>query len=432
MNRRQFLEISLKAGGCCLLSGLPRFSQAATLDNVVFNSGIYAANQPQTIMIFLYGGASELAGNFTNYADFSTRSQNSYPTHFGSGNLVATTNGFWQSAGGSTMESLLAANDLNVFRTCFSQVRWDEGNRSHGICVSQNQRGSFADDAPGIFANLGRILQSNGIIGDNTKLPFITMEGESEFYSTGNLVRVPTLEPVTITENLDNPFKRGSERSYSDVMDTLAQLQNEDGKIKDAFAKREEMEAFIDEIDALADPDLGTDDYEDNSFAEKLKTAIKILDYNSDTQAISLGTSGLGGWDDHNDAENYPSRMDQLFLGLKSAMAHIRSLGKRGKINIMVMGDFGRGVNLNSANGWDHGNLQTVYVLGGTNYFSTPGIVGTTTLDDTGSVNRLYLKPATDSYWFEPLGIASTIYSIYGVTNPEVLTGGIPAITPLV
>lgn len=123
MNRRQFLEISLKAGGCCLLSGLPRFSQAATLDNVVFNSGIYAANQPQTIMIFLYGGASELAGNFTNYADFSTRSQNSYPTHFGSGNLVATTNGFWQSAGGSTMESLLAANDLNVFRTCFSQVR---------------------------------------------------------------------------------------------------------------------------------------------------------------------------------------------------------------------------------------------------------------------------------------------------------------------
>lgn len=258
------------------------------------------------------------------------------------------------------------------------------------------------------------------------------MEGESEFYSTGNLVRVPTLEPVTITENLDNPFKRGSERSYSDVMDTLAQLQNEDGKIKDAFAKREEMEAFIDEIDALADPDLGTDDYEDNSFAEKLKTAIKILDYNSDTQAISLGTSGLGGWDDHNDAENYPSRMDQLFLGLKSAMAHIRSLGKRGKINIMVMGDFGRGVNLNSANGWDHGNLQTVYVLGGTNYFSTPGIVGTTTLDDTGSVNRLYLKPATDSYWFEPLGIASTIYSIYGVTNPEVLTGGIPAITPLV
>lgn len=431
MNRRQFIKLSLATGATYMLGDMGGLAQAAPLDEVIFDAGIYGANRAQTIMIFLYGGASELAGNFTNYDAFKDRSQNSYATHFGSGNLNSTTNGFWQSAGGTTMETMLAAGNLSVFRTCFSQVRWDTNNRSHGSCVSQNQRGSFIDDAPGIFYNLGAILKSNGIIDDNSKLPFLTMEGESTFYATGNLQRDPIIEPISITENLDNPFSRGSERSYTEQMDILAQLNNPEGKIKDAFAKRREMETFINDLNQVADPELGQDNYENNSFAEKLKTAIKILDFNSETQLISLGTAGLGGWDDHNDGENYPPRMDELFLALKSAMAHIHSLGKGGQINIMVMGEFGRGVNLNSANGWDHGNLQNLYVLGGTDYFTTPGIVGQTVVDDTGSVNRLYLRPHTSSYWFEPLSVASTIYSIYGVTNPEVLTGGYPTIAPL-
>ena len=431
MNRRDFIKLSMYAGCSCLLPNIPRVAAAGPLDSVQFNPAVYAENQPQTIMIFLYGGASELAGNFTNYDQFKDLSQNSYSSHFGSDNLDATANGFWSNAGGTTMETLLSAGDLNVFRTCFSQVRWDNDNRSHGSCVAQNQRGTYNEDAPGIFANLARVLKTNGIIDESTKMPFLTMEGDSAFYATGDLVRDPLLEPTSINENLDNPFHRSSERDYSDEMDSLAQLMNPAGKIKDAFAKRSEMEAFIDEIAGLVDPDLGEDNYEDNSFAEKMKTAVKILGHNQDTQVISLGTSGLGGWDDHNDAENYMARMAQLFRALKSAMAHIRLLGKRGNINIMVMGDFGRGVNLNSANGWDHGNLQTVYVLGGTNYFNIPGIVGDTELVNTGSVNRLYLRPGQSSYWFEPLSVAATLYSIYGITNPGVLTDGMDVITPL-
>ncbi|THB79944.1 MAG: DUF1501 domain-containing protein [Desulfobacteraceae bacterium] len=399
----------------------------------MFNPSVYAANQPQTIMIFLYGGASELGGNFTNYNQFKNLSQSSYEAHFRSGNLVATPNGFWERAGGTTMESLLSAGDLSVFRTCFSQVRWDNGNRSHGSCVAQNQRGSFNEDAAGIFANLGRILKQNHIINTNTRLPFLTMEGESGFFAGGDFARDPLVEPISMSENVgDNPFRRYSERDYSDEMDALAQHYNPEGQIKDAFEQRMEMEEFINTIDDLPDPELGTNNYENNSFARKLKTAIKVMDYNPDTRVISLGTSGLGGWDDHNDAEEYMDRMEGLFLALKSGMAHIRSLGKRGKINIIVMGEFGRGVNLNSANGWDHGNLQTVFVLGGTDYFSTPGIVGETVVENTGSVNRLFLRPKSASYWFEPLSVASTIYSIYGVTNPQVLTDGNPVISPLV
>ena len=440
MNRRDFLKLSLCAGCSSLIPAFPRLAAAGPLDDVSFNVSTYGTNRPQTIMVFLYGGPSELAGNFTNYDQFQNLSQTNYAEYFGSDNLQATTNGFWKAAGGDIMEELLANHDLSVFRTCFSQVRWNDNNRSHGICVAQNQRGTFNQDGAGIFSNLARVLYSNGIIDNTTIMPFMTMEGESGFYARGNLEMIPIIEPISISENLDNPFSRSSERGYSDTMDALAQAHNRalnlSPKITDAFAKRAEMEQFINNIDGIPDPDLGTNgngedlNYENNHFAEKLKTAIKIMNYNADTQVITLGTGGLGGWDDHNDAENYLGRMDRLFRALRSAVAHIRQVGKIGTINIMVMGDFGRGLNLNSANGWDHGNLQNFFLLGGSDYFYTPGVVGETRVSATGSVNRLYSIPKSGTYWFEPLSVAATIYSIYGITNPEVLTGNQPVIAP--
>jgi uncharacterized protein (DUF1501 family) len=116
--------------------------------------------------------------------------------------------------------------------------------------------------------------------------------------------------------------------------------------------------------------------------------------------------------------------MEALFSALKSAMDHIKAENKDTEINIMVFGDFGRNVNLNSALGWDHGNNQNLFLLGGKNYFNHIGVVGETKLNNTGSLNRLYLVPKEGSAEFEPVSIASTIYKIYGIENPEVLTGG--------
>jgi len=441
MNRRDFIKVSLASACGLVLPSLPGRSLAGPLDSINFDRNVYSANQAQTIMVFLYGGASELGCNFTNYDDFKNLSETDYEYYFRSENVEATINGFWRAAGGDIMEELLAQHDLRVFRTCFSQVRWDADNRSHGSCVAQNQRGTFHEDAPGIFANLARILYANGQIDENTQMPFLTMDGESGFYARSNMSMVPILEPIAINENLDNPFDRLWAPAYSDHMDQLAQARNRrlglSAKITDAFAKRVEMKSFIQEIKNIADPDLGNNshgddlNYQNNSFAHKLRTAIKILNHNPDTKVITLATSGLGGWDDHNDADNYLRRMRDLFLALRSAMAHLKQLGRDQTINIMVMGDFGRGVNLNSANGWDHGNLQNFLVLGGKRYFNNSGIVGETQLDAAGSVNRLYLRPKNGSYWFEPLSIAATIYKIYGVTNPEVLTDNNPVITPL-
>ena len=441
MKRRDFLKLAMCAGCSCLLPGFTNRAVADPLDDILFDPAVYSANEAQTILVFLYGGASELAGNFTNYDEFKDLSESSYADYFGSTNVVATANQFWGEAGGDLMEELLATNDLNVFRTCFSQVRWDNDNRSHGSCVSQNQRGTFNEEAPGIFANLSRVLYTNGIITTDTTMPFISMDGESALFTRGNLPMISILEPFTIDANLDNPFERGWARDYSDTMDTLAQERNQllnlSEKITDAFDKRAELDVFIKDIKAIPDPQLGTNaagddlNYENIDFANKLKTAVKILHANTDTKVISLSTSGLGGWDDHNDADNYLLRMKQMFRALRSAVTHIKQLGKDDTINIMIMGDFGRGLNLNSAKGWDHGNLQSLYVLGGKRYFTTPGVVGETIVDATGDANRLFLRPATNSTWFEPSSVAATIYSIYGITNPEVLTDGNGVISQL-
>jgi len=344
------------------------------------------------------------------------------------------------------METLLANGDMTLFRCCYSQVREETNNKAHGSCTTQNQKGSFDDDNAGILANLAQILKANGVVNENTLMPFVTLEGESKFYAEGRLPLEGYLKPVGISEELDNPYSRYSrdwryytpeEREISGYnnsetgfdaalhakMDMLAQNNNEAGKIKDAFERRASLDTFIDDISTSVTPDMGEDAYPTNNrFADKLETAVKILSKNQDTKVITIGTGGLGGWDDHNEARDYVSRTESLFRTLRSAMAHIKAEGKEDTINIMVFGEFGRNVNLNSALGWDHGNLQNFYVLGGKGYFNHKGVVGETVLENTGQINRLYLKPKGDSYQFEPMSIAATIYKIYGIENPETLT----------
>ena len=433
---------------------LPSYTSAKdlNLNEINFSSGIYNDNNAQTIIVFLYGGASELAGNLTNLTEIKSLSQSNYDSYFGT--ITKTANNLWREAGGKYMEDLINAGDMTLFRTCFSRVRDANNNKAHGVCVLQNQTGSFDENHAGIITNLARILEKNNIINRNTIMPFVTLDGDSNFFFEGNTPPASYLKPVALSANLRiNPYARNersylyytpSERKISNynhatlgfnaplhtTMDTLAQQNNNEGKIKNAFSKRKSISNFISDIDSKPIPNLGANAYQDTRFPNKLKTAIKILTHNPDTKIVTLSTNGLGGWDNHDQALSYVDRMENVFRGLKSAMAHIKAEGKANKINIMVFGEFGRNVNLNNGNGWDHGNLQNLYVLGGKGYFNHKGVVGQTTLTN-GGINRLFLKPKSGSYEFEPLSIAATLYSIYGVENPETLTNGNNVITPL-
>ena len=456
MKRRDFIKLSLITGFAVLQ---PTFTYAKNLDvsQITFSSGIYQNNNAQTIVIFLYGGASQLAGNLSNIENIENASQSSYANYFRG--VTPTENNCWQEAGGTHMETLMANGDMTLFRSCYSAQREAVNNKSHGECIVQNQKGTFDEDAGGILSNLAQILESNQVVNANTLMPFVTLEGESKFYIEGNTPLSGYLKPVGLDEAFNNPYNRESTRrwfNYTEAerdsapktywktdeeggfepalmkhMDTLAQKNNSAGKIKEAFERRESLSSFIKDVAGAATPDLGADTYPDNDFSKKIEAAVKLLSQNSDTKVVTLGTGGLGGWDDHNEARDYVTRMENLFGSLKSAIAHIKAVNKINQINIMVFGDFGRNVNLNSANGWDHGNLQNFYVLGGKGYFNHKGVVGETILENTGAINRLYLKPKNNTYWFEPLSIAATLYKIYGIENPETLTDGYEAIEPL-
>ena len=434
---------------------MPRFTYASKLDlSKIFFSK--PEINPQTIIVYLYGGASQLAGNLTNIDEIKKYSQNSYDSHFRS--ITPTTNSFWKEAGGDSLEKMLNEEDMTIYRCCYSSIREKAGNKAHGVCTEQNQKGTFnTEEAGGMVSNLANILNTHGVVDKNTFMPFISMEGDSIFYTDGHVKTPSYLKAVGIDETFNNPYKRvrytirnwlyytreerkknnydrsnkegGFNPAFNAQMDKVAQTHNQEGKIKNAFTKRENLSTFINEIKESQTPDLGEDAYpRDNQFSKKLEASIKILDKNSDTKVITLETAGLGGWDDHNDARKYVDRAQDLFRALRSAMAHLKTINKIESINIMVFSEFGRNVNLNSANGWDHGNLQNLYIFGGKGYFNHKGVVGETVVDVTGKLNRLWLKPKDETYWFEPLSIASTLYKIYGIENPEALTGGYKAI----
>jgi hypothetical protein len=440
MKRRNFLK-TLSFVTASLLFPLRVAATPIDFSKIEFDAARYTQNNAQTIMVFLYGGPSQLGANLSNIEAIKLASQSNYDDYFNG--ITPTPNGFWQEAGGDTMEEMLLSGDMNIFRTLYSQLREDEGNQSHGQCVSQNQRGvNTLDDTNGIFSIIANTLYQNKKIDENTKLPFISMEGESTFFTAYDFSIESFLKPTSLSDNLDNPYNRrnannwtyytNAERSiehYEDnrsaldmAMDRVAQLTNSEGKIKENFNKRVELDAFVNDINKAVVPE-GIE-YPDDSFSQKLSNAIKILVNNKDTKIISLGSNGFGGWDDHSQSRDYRPRMASLFASLQAAMKHIKAEGRDGNINIMVWGDFGRNVNLNSTFGWDHGNLQNFYLFGGKNYFNHLGVVGETSLENTGELNRLYLKPAPKSYWFEPYSVAATLYSLYGIKNPEYLTGG--------
>ena len=431
-NRRNFLK---GAGALGLSTLFPSFSLQANIDyNAIrFDESLYADNNAQTILVYLYGGPSELAGNLTNLTQIDRLSQNHYPLD----RMTQTANHCWKEAGGDIMENLLGSNDLNLFRTCYRTV---DDLKSHGECTTQAQHGNPSDNHAGIVANLAAILAHKGAIspasgaGDIGKsIPFVTMEGESAFFYENDLALASYLKPVAFGTGSRNPYKREgwyqrqiinpeTNTTLGQMLDTMAHRFAKPGKVEEAFTKRALLETFADAINAQTLPD-GVIYPENNVFAERLEQAMKLLIMNPHTKMVSMGSPGLGGWDDHSQAlRNYPRRMTDLMQAISSAIDHMKAAGKN-NINIVVFGEFGRNVNLNNSEGWDHGNNQNVYWFGGSDYMNHLGIVGETEVFGTGNANRLYTRPKSNSPHFQVFSIAATLYRMYGITNPEVLTG---------
>ena len=451
ITRRQFLKTSGFVG---LSLMLPPFfggqnATSAILDDINY---VPPSVMPQVINIFLYGGPSELAGNLTNIEDINANSQNSYPSSLDPNNEEKdiTSNKFWGAAGGGAMENLLANGDMSLYRTI---NRLKDDSKAHGRSVTQNLVGNLDLFFSGIATTLAAILvtfnpfekEINELI-----LPFVSFEGESVAFNLGDLEIPQVLRPVTIGSNLQNPYQRkknwhldSSEEDINDaILDDLAQTVSALGpeshnKVNEAFAKRAELADYLEQIinpdiiyeNLPIDPDTNEQiQYPDTSFGEKLLGAVSLAIMNPDTVFISLGSEGLGGWDDHSGAlEDYPPRMQALWDALEVAARHMRLEGAD-NIIINIFGDFGRNVNVNDSMGWDHGNNQNLYTLGGSAIADRAlgKLVGKTKRIGTSFENRQYTSPRGSSYQCEPFAIAASMFKYFGVQNPEILTGEPP------
>jgi len=435
LSRRHFLN-GIGAMGLSTLWPSETLQARRLTQKIQFDRDLYEQNNAQTIIVFLYGGPSELAGNMTNIEEISRRSTNPYPLE-DDRYISLTPDHFWAQAGGNAMQRMLDKEEMNLFRTCFRTV---DDTKSHGYCTSQAQRGTDLSGHAGVIATLASVLDREGVISSGGKeigegIPFVTLEGESDFFAEEDLDLSAYLKPVALGDDSSNPYQRrgwweqhiyNSEKgtTIGKLFDRYSKRMNREGKIKEAFEKRKELETFVDDVNAVAIPE-GVNYPSHNIFADLLKQAMKLLIFNPHTKVVSMGSPGLGGWDDHSDAlGEYTRRMTDLMEAIEAAMAHMKAVGKT-NINIVVFGEFGRNVNYNDSLGWDHGNNQNIYWFGGQDYFNRLGVVGETEV--TGEETRLYLQPKNfgkkkASPHFQVFSVAATLYRLYGITNPELLT----------
>jgi len=333
-------------------------------------------------------------------------------------------------------------------------------------------------------------------------LPFVSFEGDTRAYQQDPDFNIPLLyRGITLDQNFRNPYSRCAANtncnpvSYDAELEALL-LQNGvkisaeeyknlrysgsansfnlraflENKISGIGAANNSPLPFITDANDIAEANLDPDNpgrllYPNNRYRDRISAAVTLALVNPGSLYITVG-GGLGGWDDHNNGiDDYRNRMNDLFETLKAAMLHIKysdrsqdaaqtgagsatgalktldgRLRSTDNIVINVYGDFGRRVNLNGNQGWDHGNNQNLFTFGGAGV--RPGgmaalgkVVGKTVRVGDPGTNNQVTEPAPGSYEAEPMSVASTVYSYFGVQNPEVLTrddelnpAGVPAI----
>ena len=323
-------------------------------------------------------------------------------------------------------------------------------------------------------------------------LPFVSFEGDTRYFQQDPDYTLPLLlRGTTLDEDLQSPYSRSADadpiktalNSLVGKVMTPAKVSRFSG-VNDGFALREFFEDKMGGLEPSATVNATTDSsgvtlpnvtlqadadaigvglntpvrYPQNQYTDRIRAAVTLALKNPSTAYITVG-GGLGGWDDHNNGiDNYPDRMNDLFAVMQAAMLHIKysnnaatlpttPTGPAGtrttssNIAINMFGDFGRLVNLNNSEGWDHGNNQNLYTFG-INGLGSPrpaGALGkvvgrTQRVGDPGTNNQV-TEPVPGSYEAEPMSVASTVYSYFGVQNPEVLTAddernpdGVPAI----
>ncbi len=397
-------------------------------------------------------------------------------------------------AGGRAMQFMVDNNYMSVYRTLMKRL---DGTRSHRESLLQSFKGSLdIEGSAGVGTKVAATLYQHraqyegtttladgtaiGDIVNDLLLPFVSFEGDTRAFQQDPNFQIPLLyRGITLDQNFNNPYSRGSNNNDA-VLEALANTRRTAAynarysKAANSFDLRAFLESKIDNIGTADDPanlPFITDPvdaaavgltagqqlvYPNTQYTSRVRAAVTLALVNPGSLYLTVG-GGLGGWDDHNNGiDNYRNRMNALLETLKAAMLHIKYSDQsqnggafttldgntRSTDNIVInmFGDFGRRVNLNGNQGWDHGNNQNLFTFGGAGVRAGGAaalgkVVGRTVRVGAGGTNNQVTEPAPGSYEAEPMSVASTVFSYYGVQDPELLTRddelnplGVPAI----
>ncbi len=397
-------------------------------------------------------------------------------------------------AGGRAMQFMVDNGYMSVYRTLMKRL---DGTRSHRESLLQSFKGSLdIEGSAGVGTKIAATLfqhraqfENNTTLADGTVisdivndllLPFVSFEGDTRAYQQDPNFQIPLLyRGITLDQNFNNPYTRNSNPNDT-TLEALAESIRTDAYdarysgAANSFNLRAFLESKIDNIGAADDPanlpiiteavdaaSVGLSAgqqlvYPNTQYTARVRAAVTLALINPATLYTTVG-GGLGGWDDHNNGiDDYRNRMNALLETMKAAMLHIKysDMSQNGgafttldgnprptdNIVINMCGDFGRRVNLNGNQGWDHGNNQNLFTFGGAGVRNGGAaalgkVVGSTERVGTSGTNNQVTEPVQGSYEAEPMSVASTVFTYFGVQNPESLTaddelnpGGVPAI----
>lgn len=446
-------------GGPSELSG--NLSNIVDIENNSQNS--YAANTAFGSRILTFDDTGDGANGFITKNGF-WRGQ----ARTDAGNTHLDTNG----AGGRAMQYMLDNNYMSVYRTLMKRA---DPTRSHRESILMSLKGTLdIEMSAGVGTRIAATLfehrtayEGTTTLADGTPindvvndllLPFVSFEGDTRAFSQDPDFQIPLLfRGITLDQNFNNPYSRAN-NDNAIALDALvskirtAAYDERYSGVSSSFDLREFLESKISNITAAnssplpnitqqADADavgvaLGSPlVYPNTAYRDRIRAAVTLALVNPGSLYITVG-GGLGGWDDHNNGiDNYRDRMNALFETLKAAMLHIKYYNANtlngvprttnDNIVINMFGDFGRRVNLNGNQGWDHGNNQNLFTFGGADIRPVGAlgkVVGKTVRVGEPGTNNQVTMPADGSYEFEPMAVAATVYSYFGVQNPQILT----------
>ncbi len=393
-------------------------------------------------------------------------------------------------AGGRAMQFMLDNGYMSVYRTLFKELDGTRSHRESllqsfkGSLDIEGSAGVGTRIAANLFQNRSQyegtttLADTTTPIGDivnDLLLPFVSFEGDTRAYQQDPDFQIPLVfRGLTLDQDFNNAYERLTDPNaitlealannrrtaaydarYVRAANGLILRKDLDDKIGDITAASVSLlpaiNNSIDPADAARDAaSIGVavgDPVEypggGNRYTERVRAAVTLALANPSSLYITVG-GGLGGWDDHNNGiDSYGNRMNDLFEVMKAAMLHIKyaDASKNGgafttingtsrstdNIVVNMCGDFGRRVNLNGNQGWDHGNNQNLFTFGGAGVrqggaAALGKVVGKTVRVGASGTNDQVTEPAPGSYKAEPMSVAATVYSYFGVQNPEVLT----------